>query len=117
MALASAIGEELFFRGGLQTGLVALWGAPVGLVVAAGIFGVIHVPWNRRLVAWTATAGVMGLVFGLLYLATGELLAPIAAHAVINHENLRAMIGAREASPGVRLRMPGEALPRRARSA
>ena len=31
----------------------------------------------------------MGLVFGALFLATGSLLGPLVAHAVINVANLR----------------------------
>ena len=49
-------------------------------------------PGSRALVPWTLTACVMGLVFGLLYVITGEVLAPIAAHAVINHENLHFLL-------------------------
>lgn len=96
LTLASAIGEEMFFRGGLQAGLVSVWGAVTGVALTAVLFGLAHIPWNRRLLSWTATAAVMGLVFGALYQLTGELLAPIAAHAVINHENLRFMLAETE---------------------
>jgi membrane protease YdiL (CAAX protease family) len=89
LALSSALGEELCFRGALQPALVEQVGDLAGVAIAAALFGMVHVPWNRRLLSWTAMATVMGVIFGLLYLATGELLAPIAAHAVINHENLR----------------------------
>ena len=95
MALASAVGEEMLFRGGIQAGLSAAISPFAGVVMASLLFGAMHVPWNRRLWSWTAMATVMGVVFGGLYLATGELLAPVIAHAVINRENLRYLIATR----------------------
>lgn len=99
LALASAIGEELCFRGALQQVLMDRWGTIQGLAAASALFGLMHVPWNRRLLTWTATAVIMGVVFGTLYLVTGELLAPVAAHAVINHENLLFILSHEPASP------------------
>lgn len=80
LALASGIAEELFFRGAMQ---------PVfGYLVTSLLFGAVHIGPSREFWPWTAWAGVMGFVFGGLYVATGELLAPIAAHVIINYENL-----------------------------
>ena len=36
-----------------------------------------------------AWATVMGLLFGILFAATGSLVGPIVAHAIINAANLR----------------------------
>lgn len=92
LALSAAVGEELFFRGALLPSLVGSLGV-VGASVASSLtFGLLHVPWNRQLVPWTITAAAMGFVFAGLYLVTGEVLAPIAAHAVINHENLHFLL-------------------------
>jgi uncharacterized protein len=77
-AVASGVAEELFFRGAMQPDL--------GLVIASVLFGVVHVlpgMWH-----WTVWALVMGFVFGALHALTGELLAPIVAHVIINYENL-----------------------------
>jgi len=79
-ALSSGIAEEMLFRGALQPA--------VGLIASALIFGAVHMGPVRRFWAWTLWAAVMGLVFGLLYEITGELLAPVVAHALINYENL-----------------------------
>jgi membrane protease YdiL (CAAX protease family) len=95
MAIASAVGEEMFFRGGIQAGLASAIGPVAGILMASLLFGAMHVPWNRRLWTWTAMATVMGLVFGALYIATGELLACVLAHAVINRENLRYLLATR----------------------
>jgi hypothetical protein len=58
------------------------------LVASSVIFGLAHIGPMRRFWVWTVWATVMGLVFGLLYAATGELLAPVVAHVLINYENM-----------------------------
>lgn len=80
LAITSGVAEELFFRGAMQP--------ETGLVVTSLVFGAVHIGPSRHFWPWTAWAAVMGFVFGGLYVATGELLAPIVAHVVINYENL-----------------------------
>jgi membrane protease YdiL (CAAX protease family) len=80
-ALTSGIAEEMLFRGALQPA--------VGLFWAGLVFGLVHVGPRRTFLPWTAWAVVMGWVFGALYAATGELLAPVVAHIAINYQNLR----------------------------
>jgi membrane protease YdiL (CAAX protease family) len=66
------------------------------------LFGMLH--W--RSAAYAAIAGVVGVYFGLLFLWTGNLLAPILAHAAYDAVALwrtRQAIAARRisrASPG-----------------
>ena len=81
IALASAVGEELLFRGVIQDRL--------GLFPALLAFAAAHVPWARELWPWPLTALVAGLVFGTLYDATGAVLAPAVAHFVVNLLSLR----------------------------
>lgn len=81
LALASGIAEEALFRGALQP--------RVGLVMASLIFGVAHFVPRRDLLPWTGFALLAGLMMGGLFAATGNLLAPIVAHAGINAVNLR----------------------------
>lgn len=80
LALASGIGEELFFRGALQPA--------VGLVWASLAFGACHFLPRRDLVLWSLYAVVTGFAFGWLFESTGHLLAPIAAHVLVNAVNL-----------------------------
>ena len=61
-------------------------------VLSSAAFGLFHAPWARRMLPWTFMATARGAVFALLYLATGEVLAPIMAHAVVNYENLGFLI-------------------------
>lgn len=80
LALASGIAEEMLFRGALQP--------VVGLFWASLIFGACHFLPRRELVAWSVYAVLMGLALGWLYEWTGQLLAPIAAHTLVNAINL-----------------------------
>ena len=80
LAVLSAVGEELFFRGLLQP-----W---IGLVPQALLFGIAHqIPSSSRWV-WVAWATVIGLALGAMFQVTGSLAGPLAAHALINGLNL-----------------------------
>jgi membrane protease YdiL (CAAX protease family) len=72
LALGSAISEELFFRGVLQR--------EVGVFAASAIFGLLH-PLGIAYVLWAAAVGA-GL--GGLFIVTGSLAAPAAAHGIYN---------------------------------
>ncbi len=80
VALFSSLGEELLFRG-LLTPAIGLW-------LSALLFGVMHQMKGPSRWAWVGWACVVGLLFGILFVSTGSLLGPIAAHAVINGFNL-----------------------------
>jgi membrane protease YdiL (CAAX protease family) len=84
LALASGLGEELFFRGALQP--------RVGLVPASLLFGLAHLLPSWPLALWSLFAAVAGLVFGLLFDGTGNLLAPVIAHVLVNAINLRWLV-------------------------
>ena len=92
LALASGVAEEMFFRGALQPA--------VGIVWASLLFGACHFLPRRDLVVWSAYAVLMGFAFGWLFEATGHLLAPIAAHAVVNGVNLPRLAKRAAASSG-----------------
>jgi membrane protease YdiL (CAAX protease family) len=99
LAASSALGEELLFRGAIQSSLIDHGGTAQGFILASSLFGLMHIPANRRLVPWTLMALAMGAVFGALFLWTGELVAPVVAHAVINLVNLRFIL---DSAPGER---------------
>jgi membrane protease YdiL (CAAX protease family) len=81
VAAFSALGEELWFRGLLQSWL--------GLWLQAAAFGVVHSQLRGpSRWAWIAWASIMGLSFGVMFDLTGSLAGPIAAHALINGLNL-----------------------------
>lgn len=73
LGAAAGIGEEWFFRGVLQPVL--------GLAAATLIFGLAHVG-GRRMLWFGVWASAMGLVLGVLTLATGGVTAAMVAHGV-----------------------------------
>jgi membrane protease YdiL (CAAX protease family) len=72
----SGVAEEALFRGAMLPQL--------GLLPQAAIFALLHVGPGKRFLPWTGLALAMGLVLGALFLACGDLGAPIAAHLTIN---------------------------------
>ncbi|MGH7297620.1 MAG: lysostaphin resistance A-like protein, partial [Polyangiaceae bacterium] len=101
IALASAAGEELLFRGLLVP--------VVGVVASSVVFGALHQIRGRARWGWMGWATVMGLVFGCMFAATGSLLGPIVAHAIVNGANLRFL---RDNDPAPRRRPLGGLLRR-----
>jgi membrane protease YdiL (CAAX protease family) len=81
LAVASGVGEEAFFRGLLQPNF--------GLIVASTAFGLVHFVPRRELWPWTLFALAGGFALGGLFEASGNLVAPIVAHATLNAVNLR----------------------------
>lgn len=80
VVLLPALGEEVLFRGVIQTKLIKLWGNPhVGIWVAAAIFSAIHFQFYGFLPRM-----MLGAVFGYLYYWTGNIWVAILAHFVNN---------------------------------
>jgi membrane protease YdiL (CAAX protease family) len=84
LALASGFAEEMLFRGALQP--------QVGWLVASLLFGLLHFIPRRELLPWTGFALLVGALFGALFLWTGNLVAPVAAHVLVNAVNLPMLI-------------------------
>ena len=80
IALLSGCAEEYLFRGALQE--------KFGIWAATAVFAVIHWPLNRNFLPWPFIAGVVGLGLGGLAIWTDSLVAPAAAHVVVNFVNL-----------------------------
>ncbi len=81
LALASSFGEEIFFRGALMPA--------VGLWLSSLIFALLHIGPKLRFLPWTISSLVAGLMFGQLFLWSGDLTGPVVAHFTINFLNLR----------------------------
>ena len=84
LVVAQSLAEEAFFRGWLQPIVCARWGGWIGLVVTSLLFAGLHVIAGAQ--GWLAVLNLFlgGLLFGLLALRTGGLLAPAAAHFAWN---------------------------------
>lgn len=83
IALLPAIGEELLFRGWVQSALAGAWPSRgrmvAGIVVQAACFAIFHLLPERM-----PQTFALGLVTGSLTLATGSILPAIACHAAHN---------------------------------
>ncbi|MEQ1567844.1 MAG: CPBP family intramembrane glutamic endopeptidase [Myxococcota bacterium] len=80
LALTSATGEELLFRGVLQPTL--------GVWVATALFALAHPPFERAMWPWPLLAAGVGAMFAALYEWSGAVLASVVAHTVLNGLNL-----------------------------
>jgi membrane protease YdiL (CAAX protease family) len=80
LAAVSGVAEEAFFRGALQPS--------VGWLAASVLFGLAHFHPRRALRVWAPAALLAGLAFGALFEASGDVVAPALAHAVVNALNL-----------------------------
>ncbi|MCL2348235.1 MAG: CPBP family intramembrane metalloprotease [Planctomycetaceae bacterium] len=81
ISILAGIGEELMFRGVLQTG-VAQWiggtnGQITGLLIASLAFGLVH-PISKW---YVLICFLVGIYLGLLFLRSDNLLIPMVAHA------------------------------------
>ncbi len=78
ISLAAGVGEELMFRGVLQNWLAQATGSPwLAVLVAAAVFGAAH-PIS---LTYAVVAALIGIYLGWLFVASGNLLTPIIAHA------------------------------------
>ncbi len=80
ISVAAGISEEFFFRGFVQEALVQRTNLVAGLLLASGLFGLVH-QMHWLIVVFT---GLLGLYFGLLYHLSGNIVVPILAHIVHN---------------------------------
>lgn len=81
LAAASSVGEEMFFRGALLPA--------IGLVGSSAIFALLHIGPKARHLPWTLSSFGAGLLFGAMFLWTGDLTGPVVAHFLVNFLNLR----------------------------
>ncbi|HEX4716730.1 MAG TPA: CPBP family intramembrane glutamic endopeptidase [Ktedonobacteraceae bacterium] len=86
LSLTAGFCEELLYRGFMPAYLVHIFpaaGLPfiVAIVIAAVLFGIGHV--YQKLTGVLGT-GIMGLVFGLLYVLTGSIFLAMIVHALFD---------------------------------
>lgn len=100
LCLLAGIGEELLFRGVLQTLIAQQAGPWSGIIVGGVVFGAVHFLTKTYFVL----AAVVGCYLGWMFVATQSLTAPIVAHAVYDFVALavvlRAVRGAKVTKQG-----------------
>ncbi|WP_254522794.1 CPBP family intramembrane glutamic endopeptidase [Natrinema caseinilyticum] len=87
--LLTGPGEELLFRGVLQSRLEETFPTVVAVGLAALVFGCIHLPVYMgeeigAVVVSIGTVTTLGLFFGILYEASDTLLVPALVHGCFN---------------------------------
>jgi uncharacterized protein len=87
LAAAAGFGEELLFRGLLQSFVAARIGLAGALIVTSVVFGLLHFVTK----GYALYAFFISLYLGLLYAATGNILVPMLTHAVYDAVVLRAL--------------------------
>jgi membrane protease YdiL (CAAX protease family) len=81
LAVASSVGEELFFRGALMPS--------IGVLASSAVFALLHIGPRGRYLPWTIGSFVAGLLFCALFRWSGDLTGPVLAHFTVNFLNLR----------------------------
>jgi len=76
------LGEELLFRGLLQSDLTHALGWKWGVVLASLMFAVMHLTW--RSIPELFFVFLAGMILGYLYYKTKSLVAPIVMHGIGN---------------------------------
>ncbi len=79
--------EELVFRGGLQGLLRRAWGPAPAVVLASAGFGAVHLfalGGSGSRLTYLAVAAALGLVLGVAYERTENLLVPAGVHGLYN---------------------------------
>src|SRR4051794_30687642 len=78
IALSAGVGEEMLFRGALQTSFATWFGLGWGLVLAGILFGPLH-PISLPYIFVTI---VLGFYLGEAFLLTGNLLTVMVTHSI-----------------------------------
>lgn len=90
----AGIGEELFFRGLLQTGLTAATSVWIGLGLTSLIFGLAHF----ISLMYAVLAALIGLYLGILFIAFDNLAVPVIVHALYDFVALTYLVRMRSAA-------------------
>jgi membrane protease YdiL (CAAX protease family) len=88
VAVLAPIGEEVFFRGFLYSGLKKRWGVTAGIVASAGIFAVFHITPLLYLPMF-----LIGATLAIVFEYRGSLAPNILLHALNNLVALLALYG------------------------
>src|SRR5262249_44412490 len=88
ISLAAGVGEEMLFRGVLQSWFMSLLGTTGGVVLASVVFGLLH-PIS---VSYIIITGFLGFYLGEIWILNGNLLAVMVTHALYDFAALGYLI-------------------------
>jgi membrane protease YdiL (CAAX protease family) len=78
----AGVAEEMLFRGVIQEAIAGRLDGPLGVAVALTLTSLLFGLAHAITPSYAVVAGLIGLYLGGLWIATGNLLVPITAHAV-----------------------------------
>ncbi|WP_296058367.1 CPBP family intramembrane glutamic endopeptidase [uncultured Amphritea sp.] len=78
VAGVAGLGEEVLFRGVIQTVLATYFGPLAGVLIAAVLFGLVH----SLSLAYVIGATLIGIYLGCLLLSFDNLLVPVITHGL-----------------------------------
>ena len=93
VAALAGLGEEALFRGVVQAALAAHLPTWSAIAVTAVLFGLAHAITP----AYAVLAGLIGAYLGWIYVASGNLLVPITAHALYDLVALALLVAVKPA--------------------
>jgi membrane protease YdiL (CAAX protease family) len=96
VSVAAGVGEEMLFRGVLQAAIARALGPAAGVVLAAALFGLLH-PIS---LAYIVLVALLGAYLGVVWLATGNLLSVMVAHALYDFIALVVLLRGRADAEG-----------------
>lgn len=79
IALLGPIVEEIVFRGFILAGFIATLGSMRGVLISSALFAALHFDLDIMPIVF-----ISGILFAWLYLRTGSIWPPIAAHTLQN---------------------------------
>jgi membrane protease YdiL (CAAX protease family) len=89
VAALAGLGEEALFRGAIQTALAGHLPVWAAVAVTAVVFGLAHFLSP----AYAVLATIIGAYLGWLFVLSGNLLAPVVAHALYDLVALTVLAG------------------------
>jgi uncharacterized protein len=95
ISLSAGVGEEMLFRGVLQSSLMDWLGVGWGVTLASILFGVLH-PIS---IYYIIIAGFLGLYLGGIWIYNGNLLTVMVTHALYDFVALGYLIRLRTRKP------------------
>jgi membrane protease YdiL (CAAX protease family) len=93
MSLSLGVGEEMLFRGVIQTSISSALGSPWGLVLASLLFGLLH-PIS---VTYMIMASVLSFYLGSVLIVGGNLLTVMVVHTLFTFAALGYLLRIRPA--------------------
>jgi uncharacterized protein len=93
VSLSAGVGEEMLFRGVIQTSIGSWLGVAWGLVLASLLFGLFH-PIS---LTYMIIASILGVYLGSVFFANGNLLTSMVVHAIYDFAALGYLLRIRPA--------------------